>query len=106
MKNILSAISVAALLALPGSLANAQGDPFPYPAKSWGGIVRSGPGQQYQRVTSLREMEPIMMLERTNEMFNGYPWFRISYRGNRTGFHWGGIICPNHQSILGTFKVC
>lgn len=80
-------------------------DASDYPAKSWGGIVRDGPGQQFRRVTSLQEGEPIMILERTTEMFQGLPWFLIRYRG-RLGYHWGGIICPNHQSIPGTFDVC
>ena len=78
---------------------------FPLPAKSWGGIVRTGPGQQYLRAASLREGEPIVILERTSEQFQGLPWFKISYRG-QIGYHWGGIICPKGQPIPGTFQVC
>ena len=78
---------------------------FPFAAQSWGGIVRSGPGQQYRRDTSLREGEPIVILERSGEQFQGLPWFKISYRG-RIGYHWGGIICPKGQPIAGTFEVC
>lgn len=103
MRTILCGLFILTV-ALSGSLASAQ--EFPYPAKSWGGIVRDGPGTEYGRVTSLREMEPITILERTGVRYNGYDWFLIEYRGRRTGYHWGGIICPNHQSILGTYNVC
>ena len=103
MKTILYGLLIL-VAALPGSLANAQTE-FPFPGKSWGGIVRGGAGQEYDRITILSEMEPIVILERTDTYFNGYPWFKISYRG-QIGYHWGGIICPNHISMVGTFRSC
>lgn len=78
---------------------------FPFPAQSWGGVVRDGPGQQYRRLAGLREGEPITLLENTGVMLNGFPWFRIGYRGG-IGYHWGGIICPRGQPVPGTYQVC
>jgi uncharacterized protein len=78
---------------------------FPFAAKSWGGIVRSGPGQNYGKIASLREREPITVLEQTAQYFQDRPWFKISFRG-RIGYHWGGIICPSYRSVPGTFQVC
>ncbi|MEC9367616.1 MAG: MliC family protein [Pseudomonadota bacterium] len=78
---------------------------FPFEAKSWGGIVRSGPGQHFARAASLAEGERITVLQRTPETFQDRPWFLIRYRGT-TGYHWGGIICPIGQAVDGTFEVC
>ncbi len=83
-----------------------QADHFPVQAKSWGGIVRSGPGMNYRKKASLSEGEYIMILERTGKMMNGYPWFRIQYRGGRTGFKWGGILCSVGKQIEGTYQTC
>ncbi|WP_187970825.1 hypothetical protein [Aquibium microcysteis] len=75
------------------------------PAASWGGVVRSGPGMENARLASLAEREPIELLENTGVMMNGYPWFRIRYRG-QTGFQWGGIICGDGAPVPGTHEVC
>lgn len=83
----------------------APGVAFPFPAQSWGGIVRSGPGMNYRRQASLREGERITLLENSGVHMNGYDWFKIRYRG-RTGYQWGGIICPRGQAVSGTFQVC
>jgi hypothetical protein len=79
---------------------------FPIRAKSWGGSVRSGPGIGFRKVGSLAEGEPIVILEEADAPFyQDRPWFRISYRG-RTGFQWGGIICPLGTEVPGTYQVC
>lgn len=78
---------------------------FPRQAKSWGGIVRKGPGQGYRKKASLKEGEWITILGRTNEIFQDRPWFKIKYRG-RVGYQWGGIICSVGQHVEGTFQVC
>lgn len=74
--------------------------------KSWGGVVRSGPGMDYRKLASLEEGDSITLLERTEVDMNGYPWFKIRYRGNKTGYQWGGIICPVGQPYPGTFETC
>lgn len=85
--------------------APVQGGSGSFAAKSWGGIVRAGPGQNYARIASLNEGERIAVLERTGQFFQGRPWFKISFRG-RIGYHWGGIICPLGRAVDGTFQVC
>jgi hypothetical protein len=83
-----------------------SGGEFPVEAGSWGGIVRSGPGQQYGKVTSLAEGERITLIANTGEWSNDYPWFEIRFRGNRRGFQWGGIICSIGDQVEGTFETC
>ncbi len=78
---------------------------FPRQAKSWGGKVRSGPGQHYKKKASLKEGEWITLLERTDKMFQDRPWFKIKYRG-RIGYHWGGIVCSVGTYVEGTYQVC
>ncbi|GAA6212507.1 hypothetical protein NBRC116602_22480 [Hyphomicrobiales bacterium 4NK60-0047b] len=78
---------------------------FPRQAKSWGGKVRSGPGQHYKKRASLKEGEWITLLEKTGEMFQDRPWFKIKYRG-RIGYHWGGIVCSVGTYVEGTYQTC
>jgi hypothetical protein len=82
------------------------GNDFPVEAGSWGGVVRTGAGREFSRLTSLAEGERITILENTGVMDNDYPWFKIRYRGNRQGYQWGGIICSLDAQIDGTFETC
>ena len=76
-------------------------------AGSWGGIVRSGPGQEFSRVANLAEGEHVYLLELTNEMFNGYPWWQIAFHGERKGYMWGGILCGLDGTIVdGVYQSC
>lgn len=77
-----------------------------YQAQSWGGIVRSGPSMESQRVASLGEGEQITLLEDSGVWMNDYKWFRIQYHGGQTGYQWGGIICGVGQEIPGAYKTC
>ena len=87
----------------PQQPPQAQGGGFA--AKSWGGIVRSGPGVNYAKIASLNEGERITVLQQTRQYYQDRPWFQISFRG-RTGYHWGGIICPIDRAVPGTYQVC
>lgn len=78
---------------------------LPRKAKSWGGVVRSGPAMTYRKRASLKEGEWITLLERTNKVMNGYPWFKIKYRG-RVGYKWGGILCSVGAQVEGTYQTC
>ena len=60
----------------------------------------------YRRITSLRENERIKLIENTGVMMNGYPWFRIRYRGRKTGYQWGGIICSREQAVSALHRQC
>ncbi len=77
-----------------------------FEAGSWGGKVRSGPGMHYKKVASLRNGDPVRVLKRTNEYMNGYPWYRISFRGGRKGYQWGGIMCAYDHPIDGLHQTC
>lgn len=73
---------------------------------SWGGVVRSGPGMETNRVDSLREGEAVEILQDSGVRMNGYNWFQIRYRGNKTGYQWGGIMCGRSQPVPGVYEVC
>ncbi len=60
---------------------------------SWGGIVRDGPGQDHRKLDSLDEGERISLMGRSDVVVDGYPWFKIWYRGEHKGYMWGGILC-------------
>lgn len=77
-----------------------------FAAKSWGGVVRSAPSMDSKRMASLTEGERISVIESSGVVMNGYPWFKIRYRGNKTGYQWGGIICPIGKPVQGTFQQC
>lgn len=75
-------------------------------AKSWGGIVRDGPGLNFRKLANLREGDPIVLVEQTDVEMDGFPWFKITYDGSRTGFQWGGLICSSGRQVPGTFQQC
>jgi hypothetical protein len=79
---------------------------FPFEAATWGGVVRSGPGQEFSRLASLAEGERITLVENTGVFWNDYPWFKILYYGNRRGYQWGGIICSLGNPIEGAYETC
>lgn len=97
-----------------GGNQNAGGNPgggvnngvFPVRARTGGGVVRSGPGTQFRRITSLRQLERIRVMGNTGVIMNGYPWFRIRFRNGRRGHMWGGIICSGQRPFAGTFDTC
>ncbi|WP_164871811.1 SH3 domain-containing protein [Solirhodobacter olei] len=109
-------LCLVALAALPVATTSAAAQPvatdaagapeFPRPARSWGGTVRSGPGKTDARIAALREGEPVTILGRSENAWNGFPWFHIRYGANRTGYQWGGILCPVGTALPGTYKVC
>ena len=74
---------------------------YPLEAISWGGKVRSGPGLEYPQIGSLRDGEPIELLERTEVWMDGFVWFRILYQGNKVGYKFGGILCAFDDRIEG-----
>jgi uncharacterized protein YecT (DUF1311 family) len=90
-----------------GKAANSDGDAFPVAAGTWGGIVRSGPGQSYARQDSLAEGEPVALMGVSPELDNGYPWFKIWYGPNqKKGYMWGGILCAKGPERPDIFKTC
>ncbi|MBV6656813.1 MAG: SH3 domain-containing protein [Devosiaceae bacterium] len=74
--------------------------------KSLGGRVRSGPGTNFDPIDSLPPGEPVVIVRNTGVIFDGYPWFEISYSEGLTGFQWGGIMCSDAQLVPGVFQIC
>lgn len=101
----------AALAADGGDIAAcnggaASGGCLPRRAGSWGGIVRSGPGQHYARVATLDEGAKVMLLEKSETRWNGFPWFRIRFGKRREGFMWGGILCGIGAPFPELYQTC
>ncbi len=81
-------------------------DDFPVVAGSWGGIVRDGPGQDYRKIGSLDEGDEVTLVARTDVIKDGYPWFKISYGDDQSGYQWGGILCAVGTERPDVFKTC
>lgn len=73
---------------------------------SYGGVLRSGPGQEFSRVASIREGDSIEILEDPDVWWEGYKWFRVR-TPQGVGYHWGGIFCiPGAAPPAGVFSNC
>lgn len=74
--------------------------------QSYGGVLRSGPGQEFSRVASLREGDSIEIIGDPDVWMDGYKWFKVrTPRG--VGYHWGGILCiPSDTPPAGVFSNC
>ncbi|PCH50955.1 MAG: hypothetical protein COC17_03390 [Hyphomicrobiales bacterium] len=76
---------------------------------SWGGVLRSGPSREHNKIGSLAEGQLVTLEQNTKVMFNGYPWFEISIYdkvGNvKRGYQWGGILCA-FDKLEGVFQQC
>jgi hypothetical protein len=102
----------ALLLLLPALAAPAAAAPssplaapaFPVKGRSLGGVVRAAPGMDSQRLDSLRETEPIVIVKKTDVEMNGYPWFQIRWR-DRKGYQWGRILCAE-TPLEGAYETC
>lgn len=86
--------------------ASGADNELPRAAGSWGGTVRSGPGQQFKRLGSLPEGARVTLLENSAVMENGFPWMKISYGEGRTGYQWGGILCSIDSPMPEVFETC
>lgn len=78
---------------------------FPVDGKSYGGILRAGPGKEFRRVGSLREGQSVRITSNTRVRWNGYDWFGVG-SGGRRGFQWGGLLCSKERKIEGIYKQC
>jgi len=74
--------------------------------QSYGGILRSGPGQEFSKVASLREGDSIEIIGDPDVWWDGYKWFKVrTDRG--VGYHWGGILCvPSDTPPAGVYSNC
>lgn len=76
---------------------------------SWGGVLRSGPSTEHDKIGSLAEGQLVTLEKNTRVMFNGYPWFEISIYDKvgkvKRGYQWGGILCA-FDKRQGVFQQC
>jgi hypothetical protein len=87
--------------------AGTAGFDYPMVAGSWGGIVRSGPGQDNAKVASLKEGEEVTLMGPPVPVNpNDYPWFKIAFRNGQTGYMWGGLLCSTGAERPDLFKLC
>jgi len=73
---------------------------------SWGGNVRSGPSTDYPKVGSLKNGDPVVLLNKKKPASNGFNWFKIAYGNGQVGYQWGGILCGFNNKVNGTFGLC
>lgn len=91
----------------PPPAAQAPAYDYPMVAGSWGGIVRSGPGQNYANQDSLKEGEQVTLMAPPIPVTpNDYPWFKIAYGDGKIGYMWGGILCSTGAERPDLFKLC
>jgi uncharacterized protein YecT (DUF1311 family) len=80
---------------------------YPMVAGTWGGIVRSGPGQDNSKVASLKEGEEVTLMAPPIPVTpNDYPWFKIAFRDGKIGYMWGGILCSTGAERPDVFRLC
>lgn len=80
---------------------------YPMVAGTWGGIVRSGPGQDNDKVASLKEGEEVTLMGPPIAVTpNDFPWFEIAFRNGQTGYMWGGILCSTGAERPDLFRLC
>jgi hypothetical protein len=90
----------------PAGPAVSANDDFPVAAASWGGVLRDGPGQNFRKVGSLQEGEPVTLMARSDVVEDGFPWFKITTQRGQTGYQWGGILCSTGAERPDIFKTC
>jgi hypothetical protein len=73
---------------------------------SYGGVLRSGPGQEFSKVASIQEGDSVEIIEDPEVWMDGYKWFKVrTPRG--VGYHWGGIFCiPSDTPPAGVYSNC
>jgi len=98
----------ADMMAPPQAVMLADGNwletPVDKPGKSWAGVLRAGPGMDYERVTSLTLNQPVTLVARTEIDKGDYPWYRIKLVNGMTGYQWGGILCDPSGTETGTYN--
>ncbi len=82
-----------------GNNAENGGADFVITGASGGGIVRAGPGTNYRKLTSTTQFEPVEIIGRTGVFDQGREWLRIRFRGGRTGFQHGGLLCYDRTDL-------
>jgi len=73
---------------------------------SYGGVLRSGPGQEFSKVASVHEGDSVEVLQDPDVWMDGYKWFKVR-TPQGVGYHWGGIFCIQSDTApAGVFSNC
>jgi hypothetical protein len=78
----------------------------PVAVSTYGGVVRSGPGLEHSKATSMYKGDPVALIAVTEAEMNGFKWFQIRYRDGLDGYALGGLLCPKEVSIEGIQEHC
>jgi hypothetical protein len=99
-------LPVAAVAAISLSFIPAVSAQSEWQGYSYGGVLRDGPGTEYQQVGSLVDGDWISVIENTDVWTDGYQWFYVdSHLG--AGYQWGGIMCIDGQDYPdGMLGIC
>lgn len=106
---ILSMLGIMAVLASSiGTQASniEEGPGLNMQGQALGGNMRSGPGTNYQKISSVAEGTYLTILFNTGVGFDGYNWFEVALDNGRRGFIWGGILCSNGSQLPGIYTSC
>lgn len=70
--------------------------------------VRSMPSVFGEKIGSLAQGEPVLILENTDEFLDGYFWFKIKYGEGEQGYMWGALLCTNadNPELNATLRRC
>ena len=71
---------------------------------SYGGVLRNGPGSDYDKLGSLVDGDDIEIIEAVGEWSDGYQWYLVNSQIGE-GFHWGGIFC-SQEPLEGVLATC
>ncbi|EAU40370.1 hypothetical protein FP2506_04050 [Fulvimarina pelagi HTCC2506] len=86
------------------SLVPAVAQIMDVPGRSYGGVVRSGPGLNYPQIASTRLNDDITLLQRSARM-DDYNWFQIRLSNGLVGYQFGGLFCA-HSEESGVLTIC
>ncbi len=74
------------------------------PGKSWAGVLRAGPGMDYDKVASLELDQAVTLIARTDQKMDEFTWYKIELPNGMVGYKWGGILCDPSGEETGTYN--
>lgn len=70
--------------------------------------VRSSPSVFGEKLSSLNQGEPVIILENTDEFLDGFFWFKIEFGEGEQGYMWGALLCTDadEPELNATMRRC
>jgi len=78
----------------------------PFPVKSHGGIIRSGPGTQFRQIGYLTRGGTVQMLAVTDVQWEDAIWYRIRHESGLEGYVLGSLLCAREYWLDGIDHDC